>query len=53
MYNSNKSAQARLELTPCCAATQFQSLELLLIVNNETITKKVLSNMIVDSCGCM
>lgn len=53
MYNSNKSSQARLELTPCCAATQFQPLQLLLIENNKTITTKILSNMIVDSCGCM
>ncbi|KAL3289750.1 hypothetical protein HHI36_023147 [Cryptolaemus montrouzieri] len=43
----------RPELTTCCAATQFQPLQLVYMDNNKTLTTKLLSNMIVDSCGCM
>lgn len=53
MYNTNKSPQARLELTPCCAATQFQPLEMLYMSDDKMVQKKVLPNMIVNACGCM
>ncbi|XP_044741779.1 growth/differentiation factor 8 [Chrysoperla carnea] len=43
----------RLELLPCCTATQFQPLQLLYMDNNNTITLKMLPNMIVESCGCL
>lgn len=41
------------EFTMCCSATQFSPLKLVYMDNNKTLTTKVLSNMIVDSCGCM
>ncbi|XP_030756134.1 growth/differentiation factor 8-like [Sitophilus oryzae] len=44
---------SRPELTPCCAATQFQPLQLAYMDGNKTVTTKVLSNMIVETCGCM
>ncbi|KAF7268463.1 growth/differentiation factor 8-like [Rhynchophorus ferrugineus] len=44
---------SRPELTPCCAATQFQPLQLAYLNGNKTVTTKVLSNMIVETCGCM
>lgn len=53
MFTSTKGPQTRLELTPCCAATQFQPLELLYLADNKTVQKKILPNMIVNACGCM
>ncbi|CAG9855086.1 unnamed protein product [Phyllotreta striolata] len=41
------------EITPCCTAIQFQNLQLFYMQSNKTLTTKLLSNMIVDSCGCM
>ncbi|KAF2882318.1 hypothetical protein ILUMI_23883 [Ignelater luminosus] len=53
MFGPNRSSTRKLELTPCCAATQFKPLQLFYMGNNKTITTKILSNMIVDACGCM
>ncbi|XP_018322728.1 inhibin beta A chain [Agrilus planipennis] len=53
MYDPNRNSGNRLELTTCCAATQFQPLQLFYMDNNKTITSKILSNMIVETCGCM
>lgn len=53
MYETSKSRGNRPELTPCCAATQYQPLQLVYMDNNKTLTTKVLSNMIVETCGCM
>lgn len=53
MYGHNRVHGSRPEWTPCCAATQFQPLQLFYMDNNKTLTTKVLSNMIVDTCGCM
>lgn len=53
MFGQKTSKSRRLELTPCCAATQFKPLQLLYLENNKTITSKLLTNMIVDACGCM
>ncbi|XP_019873441.1 inhibin beta chain [Aethina tumida] len=41
----------RPEITPCCAATQYQQLQLVYKVNT-TVSTKILPNMIVESCGC-
>ncbi|KAJ3639354.1 hypothetical protein Zmor_002717 [Zophobas morio] len=53
MYGQSKSRGSRPEYTPCCAATQFQPLQLIYKSNNNTVKKDLLPNMIVDSCGCM
>lgn len=53
MYGPNKNSVRKLEFTPCCAATQFQPLQLFYMDNNKTITSKILTNMIVEACGCM
>ncbi|KAF5287240.1 hypothetical protein FQR65_LT12284 [Abscondita terminalis] len=53
LNGSNRNSVRKLELTPCCAATQFQPLQLLYMDNNKTITSKILTNMIVEACGCM
>lgn len=53
MLNGRTNHAFRPELTPCCTATQFQSLQLVYMDNNKTLTTKVLPNMIVDACGCM
>ncbi|KAJ8923596.1 hypothetical protein NQ315_010175 [Exocentrus adspersus] len=53
MYGQNRRRGARPELTPCCAATQFQPLQLVYMHSNKTLTTKLLSNMIVETCGCM
>ncbi|KAF5294836.1 hypothetical protein FQA39_LY00320 [Lamprigera yunnana] len=53
IYGPNKNSVRKLELTPCCAATQFQPLQLFYMDNNKTITSKILTNMIVEACGCM
>lgn len=49
----NNQRGSRPELTPCCAATQFQPLQLVYMDGNKTLTTKLLSNMIVETCGCM
>ncbi|KAG5860816.1 hypothetical protein JTB14_038117 [Gonioctena quinquepunctata] len=53
MYSETRRHGARPELTPCCAATQFQPLQLVYMDSNKTVTTKLLSNMIVETCGCM
>ncbi|KAJ8955339.1 hypothetical protein NQ318_003433 [Aromia moschata] len=53
MYSQNRRRGGRPELTPCCAATQFQPLQLVYMHSNKTLTTKLLSNMIVETCGCM
>ncbi|KAJ8985862.1 hypothetical protein NQ317_006236 [Molorchus minor] len=53
MYGPNRRRGGRPELTPCCAATQFQPLQLVYMHSNKTLTTKLLSNMIVETCGCM
>lgn len=53
VMGKNNQRGSRPELTPCCAATQFQSLNLIYMDGNKTLSTKLLSNMIVESCGCM
>ncbi|XP_060537411.1 inhibin beta chain-like [Cylas formicarius] len=53
VMGKNSQRGARPELTPCCAATQFQPLQLVYMDGNKTLTTKLLSNMIVETCGCM
>ncbi|VEN42597.1 unnamed protein product [Callosobruchus maculatus] len=54
MYGkTSNDGGGRPELTPCCAATQFQPLQLVYMDSNKTVTTKLLSNMIVETCGCM
>ncbi|KAB0800954.1 hypothetical protein PPYR_05308 [Photinus pyralis] len=53
LHGPNRNNVRKLELTPCCAATKFQPLQLFYMGNNKTLTSKVLSNMIVETCGCM
>nr|XP_023024639.1 growth/differentiation factor 8-like [Leptinotarsa decemlineata] len=53
MYGQNRYHDTRPELTPCCAATQFRPLQLVYMHSNKTLTTKLLSNMIVETCGCM
>ncbi|KAK9890116.1 hypothetical protein WA026_008926 [Henosepilachna vigintioctopunctata] len=51
MYSRN--SKFRPEVTACCAATQYQPLQLMYMDNNKTMKTASLSNMIVESCGCM
>ncbi|CAG9759828.1 unnamed protein product [Ceutorhynchus assimilis] len=53
VMGKNNQRGSRPELTPCCAATQFQPLQLVYMDGNKTLTTKRLSNMIVETCGCM
>ncbi|CAG9828238.1 unnamed protein product [Diabrotica balteata] len=53
MKGHEKRRIAGPEITPCCAAKQFQPLQLVYMHSNKTLTTKLLSNMIVESCGCM
>ncbi|XP_028139715.1 growth/differentiation factor 8 [Diabrotica virgifera virgifera] len=53
MKGHEKRRTAGPEITPCCAAKQFQPLQLVYMDSNKTLTTKLLSNMIVESCGCM
>lgn len=49
----NKRRGGHFEFTPCCAAMQFQPLQLVYLSSNKTLATKLLSNMIVETCGCM
>ncbi|XP_019765468.2 bone morphogenetic protein 2 [Dendroctonus ponderosae] len=53
VMGKNNQRGSRPELTPCCAATQFQQLHLIYMDGNKTLTTKSLSNMIVETCACM
>ncbi|XP_050314502.1 growth/differentiation factor 8 [Anthonomus grandis grandis] len=53
VMGKNNQRGSRPELTPCCAATQYQPLQLVYMDGNKTLTTKLLSNMIVETCGCM
>lgn len=51
--NAPHNKEKKLELVPCCTATQFSSLDLLYVESNTTATRKTLPNMVVEACGCM
>ncbi|KRT78496.1 hypothetical protein AMK59_7013 [Oryctes borbonicus] len=53
MFGNKRKKAAKLELKPCCAPTRYRNLQLLYMNNNKTLTTKILTNMIVESCGCM
>lgn len=51
--NGANNKEKKLELVPCCTATQFSSLDLLYVESNTTATRKTLPNMVVEACGCL
>ncbi|CAG9816776.1 unnamed protein product [Phaedon cochleariae] len=53
MYGKGRRREIPPEFTPCCAANRFQPLQLVFRDTNKTVTTKLLTNMIVDTCGCM
>lgn len=50
--HSSSANKKKLEMVPCCAATQYSPLSIIYLDSNNTGTMATLPNMIVESCGC-
>uniref|UniRef100_A0A1B6DX80 TGF-beta family profile domain-containing protein n=1 Tax=Clastoptera arizonana TaxID=38151 RepID=A0A1B6DX80_9HEMI len=53
LYEKKNQGQNLEKLVPCCTASRLSAVQLLYMDSNNTVTKKTLPNMVVDSCGCM
>ncbi|XP_076034840.1 uncharacterized protein LOC143021315 isoform X2 [Oratosquilla oratoria] len=50
--NSPFNASMRAALTPCCAPTRFEPLQVLLMSSDNSVQDTILPNMVVKDCQC-